>query len=151
MIGLRRFKDLFNNAEQCSRVYQDLKEAASARVASEQYREGRHVLLTPKQYYASTPVARGVSATLRITSFSKSTLKSINYLSSTEMSYLKKEGRCFICKNTGHIAAACTGDSKPISAKAEVANVVVKDSSSDSLHWVLKSRLRILRKQNVRA
>ena len=115
--------DLYAFAQKCQRLYQDLKDSDRSKASMERYAERRSST-------APTPSAMAKRTTTSTKTYvpprpftSTPTTRTTSYMTEEEKERLTREGRCFFCKETGHISRDCEKKTRPAKVQelAEVA------------------------------
>ena len=112
-IGDKRPTNLFKYAKRCQRVYQDLKNIARAKAASDQYTEKRA---------AAAATSSHTSPTKKVATTNTTTTQTMSFLDCqltfSERDQLMKEEKCFTCKEVRHQTINCSKEWKPMSSLA---------------------------------
>ena len=102
--------DLYEFAQKCQRLYQSLKESDRSKASMERFAEKRASMAQ------STPSTSATRTTTTATTktyvpprptSNPSTPRTTYYMSDEEKERLTREGRCFFCKETGHLSRDC--------------------------------------------
>ena len=116
--------DLYEFAQKCQRLYQSLKESDRSKASMERFAEKRASMAQTTPSTSATRTTTTATTKTYVPSrptSNPSTPRTTYYMSDEEKERLTREGRCFFCKETGHLSRDCEKKKNRLARIQEIA------------------------------
>ena len=114
--------DLYEFAHKCQRLYQDLKDLDRSKANMDRYAESKRPSTTASSSSAPTTTTTTSTTETYVPprhAITASTPRPSSYMTDEEKERLTREGRCFFCKEHGHLSRDCELKRKSRPAKVQ--------------------------------